>query len=59
MYSHQVVAVMPDSDIQTLADLAGKTVVVQATTKPESLFLDGNDPASPRYARSTRCRSGS
>ena len=29
---------MPDSDIQTLADLAGKTVVVQATTKPESLF---------------------
>ncbi len=28
MYSHQVVAVMPDSGIQTLADLAGKTVVV-------------------------------
>ena len=47
MYSHQVVAVMPDSDIQTLADLAGKTVVVQATTKPESLFLDGNDPRIP------------
>lgn len=44
MYSHQVVAVMPDSDIQTLADLAGKTVAVQADTKPESLFLDGNDP---------------
>ena len=47
MYSHQVVAVMPDSDIQTLADLAGKTVAVQATTKPESLFLDGNDPRIP------------
>ena len=47
MYSHQVVAVMPDSEIQTLADLAGKTVVVQATTKPESLFLDGNDPRIP------------
>ena len=47
MYSQQVVAVMPDSDIQTLADLAGKTVVVQATTKPESLFLDGNDPRIP------------
>lgn len=47
MYSHQVVAVMPDSDIQTLADLAGKTVAVQATTKPESLFLDGNDPRLP------------
>ena len=47
MYSHQVVAVMPDSDIQTLADLAGKTVVVQATTKPEALFLDGGDPRIP------------
>lgn len=47
MYSQQVVAVMPDSDIQTLADLAGKTVVVQATTKPESLFLNGNDPRIP------------
>ena len=47
MYSHQVVAVMPGSDIQTLADLAGKTVVVQATTKPESLFLDGNDSRIP------------
>ena len=48
MYSHQVVAVMPDSDIQTLADLAGKTVVVQATTKPEELFLSGSDPRLPQ-----------
>lgn len=44
MISRQVVAVMPDSDIQTLADLAGKTVAVQSTTKPESILLDGSDP---------------
>lgn len=47
MVSRQVVAVMPNSDIQTLADLAGKTVAVQATTKPESIFLEGSDPRIP------------
>lgn len=47
MVSRQVVAVMPGSDIETLADLAGKTVAVQATTKPEALFLDGDDPRIP------------
>ena len=47
MVSRQVVAVMPGSDIETLADLAGKTVAVQATTKPEVLFLDGGDPRIP------------
>lgn len=47
MVSRQVVAVMPGSDIETLADLAGKTVAVQATTKPEALFLDGGDPRIP------------
>lgn len=47
MVSRQVVAVMPDSDIETLSDLAGKTVAVQATTKPEALFLDGGDPRIP------------
>ena len=47
MVSRQVVAVMPGSDIETLADLAGKTVAVQATTKPEALLLDGGDPRIP------------
>lgn len=47
MISRQVVAVMPDSDIQTLADLADKTVAVQATTKPEGIFLAGSDPRIP------------
>lgn len=39
MYSRQVVAVRADSDIQSLPDLAGKRIGVQATTKAESLFL--------------------
>lgn len=47
MISRQVVAVMPDSDIQTLADLADKTIAVQSTTKPESILLDGSDPRIP------------
>ena len=44
MYSRQVVAVRTDSDIYTLADLAGKRVAVQSTTKPEEIFLNGTDP---------------
>ena len=47
MLSRQVVAVMPGSEVQTLADLAGKTVAVQATTKPESLFLNHTDSRIP------------
>ena len=47
MTSRQVVAVMPGSDIQTLADLAGRTVAVQATTKPEGLFLDSGNTQLP------------
>ena len=39
MASRQVVAVMPGSDIETVADLAGRTLAVQTTTKPEELFL--------------------
>lgn len=34
MVSRQVVAVNADSGIETLADLAGKTMMVQSTTKP-------------------------
>ncbi len=40
MRSRQVVAVAPSSDIKTLADLKGKVVAVQATTKPEGILLD-------------------
>ena len=50
LYSRQVVAVRQDSDIQTLADLAGKRVAVQSTTKPEGLFLSHTDPRLPRVA---------
>ena len=39
MYSRQVVAVRADSNIHDLADLAGKRIGVQATTKGEGLFL--------------------
>lgn len=50
LYSRQVVAVRQDSDIQTLAGLAGKRVAVQSTTKPEELFLAHTDPRIPRVA---------
>lgn len=39
MSSRQVVAVRADSNIYELADLAGKRIGVQATTKAEGLFL--------------------
>ena len=47
MISRQVVAVNPDSDIKTLADLKGRRIVVQSTTKPEELFTEGTDPRIP------------
>lgn len=47
MVSRQVVAVRKDSDIFTLADLAGKRVAVQSTTKPEELFVSHADPRIP------------
>jgi polar amino acid transport system substrate-binding protein len=48
MVSRQVVAVNARSSIETLADLAGKTVMVQSTTKPEEIFLGGTDPRIPQ-----------
>ena len=48
MVSRQVVAVNTDSSIQSLSDLAGKTVMVQSTTKPEGIFLSGSDPRIPQ-----------
>ena len=46
MKSNQVVAVNPDSSIRTLADLQGKVVAVQSTTKPEDIIKkhDGTLP---------------
>lgn len=48
MVSRQVVAVNADSSIQSLSDLAGKTVMVQSTSKPESIFLSGSDLRIPQ-----------
>lgn len=47
MVSRQVVVVRSDSDIHALADLAGRTVAVQSTTKPETLFLAHDNDAIP------------
>ena len=59
MTSRQVVAVNADSGIETLADLAGKTMMVQSTTKPEEIFLAGTDPRIPQFGEllSTEDRS--
>ena len=48
MVSRQVAAVDADSSIRTLSDLAGKTIAVQSTGKPEELFLSGSDPRLPQ-----------
>ncbi len=48
MVSRQVVAVDADSSIRTLGDLAGKTIAVQSTGKPEEIFLSGSDPRIPQ-----------
>lgn len=48
MISYQVVAVRPDSDIYTLADLEDKIVAVQSTTKPEEIFMAGTDARIPK-----------
>ena len=41
LVSRQVVAVDAQSGIETMSDLAGKTIAVQATGKPEAIFLRG------------------
>lgn len=46
--SRQVVAVDPESDIYTLADLEGKVVAVQSTTKPESILLNRTNENVPQ-----------
>ena len=46
--SRQVVAVDPQSDIYTLADLEDKVVAVQSTTKPEDILLNRTNENIPQ-----------
>ena len=47
--SRQVVAVNANSDIYSLCDLAGKTLAVQATSKPEEIFPNNENPNIPEF----------
>ncbi len=49
--SRQVVAVDPSSSIYTLADLEGKVVAVQSTTKPEGIFLNRTKEGLPQVRK--------
>lgn len=51
MRSRQVVAVNPSSDIETLADLEGKVVAVQVTSKPESIILNRLKEGLPQVGK--------
>ncbi len=57
LYSRHVVLVRADSDIDTLADLAGRRVGVQASTKPESVFLQRTDLRIPQLEQLYSCSS--
>ena len=41
LVSRQVIAVGAQSGLEQMSDLAGKTIAVQATGKPEAIFLSG------------------
>ena len=41
LVSRQVIAVSAQSSIERMSDLAGKTIAVQSTGKPEAIFLRG------------------
>lgn len=43
MYSRQVIVVMKDRGINSFADLKGKRIAVQSTSKPEHIILSGED----------------
>ena len=47
MKSRQVVAVEPSSSIASFADLEGKSIAVQSTTKPEGILLNHTNPDMP------------
>ena len=48
LYSRQMVVVKRESEIETLQDLKGKRVAVQATTKAEDLFLHNIESELPK-----------
>ena len=48
MYSRQVVAVLKDSDIQTLSDLKNKRIAVQISSKPEEIFSKRTNDQIPK-----------
>lgn len=50
MKSRQVVAVEPSSSITSFADLEGKNIAVQSTTKPEGILLNRTNPDVPEVA---------
>ena len=56
MYSRHAVAVRLDSGITSLADLAGRSVAVQATTRPEEIFLQREDPRIPELRQLFCCQ---
>lgn len=43
MYSRQVIVVRKDREINSFADLNGKRIAVQSTSKPEHIILSGED----------------
>ena len=48
LYSRQMVVVRAESEIQTLQELKGKRIAVQATTKAEDLFLHNIESDLPQ-----------
>ena len=50
LYSRQVVVARKDSGIASLADLEGKRIAVQVTSKAAGVLIQGNDPRIPEVA---------
>ncbi len=51
MKSRQVLAVRADSSINTFADLNGKSIAMQYTSKADELFTSGKDERIPELSR--------
>ena len=49
MYSRQVIVVRKDRGINSFADLKGKRIAVQSTSKPEHIILSGEDDRIQRF----------
>ena len=51
LVSRQVIAVSAQSGIERMSDLAGKTIAVQSTGKPEAIFFERRRKRSglPKY----------